>query len=848
MSKFHDIQKAKQEIKNLIEKRKELVTHYYEKHIEPEDTNNEGLTLDEFKSFFEIKNIQQLPNFKSFQNSSDTELVTWALKRNKKIHNTSSAVENTSADTSIVNDDKANKTSESMDSVIKDKSEIVTSTQTNGDENNRKRTLNDTQDVDEMNNDKVKLQRKSETPILNKKLNVRRSAKHAHEPTNITLRDEYLDYLRNINSTNTKVQQKQHKTVNSFYRDESHHNKKTVFLTMDPSVPTSIPNSKPLYEIVYLQNTLPLKKLICSSEKVLTTDIWERTLQENKQAIVSNRIEDLKRSGKWSLRQEKVFKDPISELFNKPTFTKSIRKTTRQMLLEDSKLMAVDFREYSKWKMAMKIMISQAVMDYFSLGKDICCVRVKPIGEKEEVPILNKNDEVQMLKADVGDPLVSRVIDEEIKEYKPLFKYSLSVDEEKLNKVEKAIIESLPTNEYNKSKKSIMSPAEIKEKRQLLEELLEDELDYVPASRIMYPKEDNKYVKIAQRDFVDLEMSTDAMTKKRGLFGSNSNNMTNQRKVSLKPPTPPNLECIKHRMPVFWLPKDDEMLVSLINEYRYNWDIIASHMNNRTTFGYQSSVMKRTPWTCFERFLQLNEKFDLSELKGYRASLALAWLNHQNQIMDTVGNGKTSMKPIGLTENSKQRGHRALLWASIFDGMKKVIVQRENKRYQASQNRQKANQLAAQAKTNADAQKKAKDATLAAQGASGHGTKTTRLPTPYDMIMIKNKNQEEMKKQYELKKLQAKQKLYEEQQQRLKLQKQQAQQKNAVKHKISPRELIETYAAKMMNARPDVTKEQALKAAEGYYKNLLHQQQLKLQNQKQKEAVQSSEKKDEDKK
>lgn len=838
MSKFHDIQKAKQEIKDLIEKRKELVTHYYEKHIKPEDTNNEGLTVDEFKSFFEIKNIQQLPNFKSFQNSSDTELVTWALKRNKKTHNSSnSAVENTSADTSIVNDN-ANKTSESMDSVVKDKSEIVTSTQTNGDENNRKRTLDDSQDVDETNNDRAKLQRKSETPILSKKLNVKRSAKHAHEPTNTTLRDEYLEYLRSINSTNTKQQQEKHKSVNSFYRDEPHNNKKTVFLTMDPSVPTSIPNSKPLYEIVYLQNTLPLKKLICSSEKVLTTDIWERTLQENKQAIVSNRIEDLKRSGKWSLRQEKTFKDPIRELFNKPTFTKNIRKTTRQALLEDSRLMAVDFREYSKWKMAMKIMLSQAVMDYFSFGKDVCCVKVKSTVEKGEV---------QMLKADVGDPLVQRVIEEEIQEYKPFFKYSLSVDEEKLNKVERAIIESLPTNEYNKSKQSLLSSAEIKEKRQLLEELLEDELDYVPASRIMYPREDNKYVKIAQRDFVDLEMSTDAMTKKRGLFGTNSNNMNNPRKVSLKPPTPPNLECIKHRMPVFWLPKDDEMLVSLINEYRYNWDIIASHMNNRTSFGYQSSVMKRTPWTCFERFLQLNEKFDLSELKGYRASLALAWLNHQNQIMDTVGNGKTSMKPIGLTENSKQRGHRSLLWASIFDGMKKVIVQRENKRYQASQNRQKANQLAAQAKTNAEAQKKAKDATLAAQGTSPQGTKAARLPTPYDMVMIKNKNQEEMKKQYELKKLQAKQKLYEEQQLKLKVQKQQAQQKPTVKHKISPRELIETYAAKMMNARPDVTKEQALKAAEGYYKNLLHQQQLKLQTQKQKEAVQSSEKKDEDK-
>ena len=862
MSKFQDIQKAKQDIKNLIEKRKELVAQYYEKYIKPEDSHKEGLTIDEFNDFFKIKNLQQLPNFKSFQNSSDTELVTWALKRNKKIHNNNtsnpnSSTENILADTSNAKDDKANKTAESMDNIeFKDKSEIVTSTQSNGDETGKKRTLEESQEISDMNNDKLKLQRKSETPNLSKKLNIKRSAKYANEPTNIVLKDDYLDYLRNLNTNNTEIQKQKHKTVNSFYRNEAHDNKKTVFLTMDPSVPTSIPNSKPLYEIVYLQNTLPLKKLLCSSEKVLTTDIWERTLQENKQAIVSNRIEDLKRSGKWSLRQEKVFKDPISELFNKPTLTKSIKKTTRQVMLEDSQLMAVDFREYSKWKMAMKVMLSQAVMDYFILGKEICCVKVKSADHSKddnEIVVLDKNDDVQMLKVDVGDPLVQKVISEETKDYKTYFKFSLAIDEDDLSKVEKAIIESLPTNEYNKTKNSILTSAEIKEKKQLLEELLEDELDYIPASRIMYPREKKNYVKIAQRDFVDLEMSTDAMTKKRGLFGSNSGSVNNQRKVSLKPPTPPNLECIKHRMPVFWLPKDDEMLVSLINEYRYNWDIIASHMNNKTTFGFQSSVMKRTPWTCFERFLQLNEKFDLSELKGYRASLALAWLNHQNQIMDTVGNGKTSMKPIGLTENSKQRGHRSLLWASIFDGMKKVIVQRENKKYQASQNRQKANQLAAQAKTNAEAQKKAKDATLAAQATLSQGTAintTSTLPTPYDMVMLKNKNQEEIKKQYELKKLQAKQKLYEEQQQqKLKLQKQQQlHQKSTVKHKISPRELIETYAAKMMNARPDVTKEQALKAAEGYYKNLLHQQQLKLQNQKQLEASQGSEKKEEDNK
>lgn len=50
-----------------------------------------------------------------------------------------------------------------MDNIeFKDKSEIVTSTQSNGDETGKKRTLEESQEISDMNNDKLKLQRKSE--------------------------------------------------------------------------------------------------------------------------------------------------------------------------------------------------------------------------------------------------------------------------------------------------------------------------------------------------------------------------------------------------------------------------------------------------------------------------------------------------------------------------------------------------------------------------------------------------------------------------------------------------------------------------------------------------------------
>lgn len=861
MSNFKDVQLAKKSLNDLIKQREALILEYYKKHIKSDDSNDESISEKEFSDFFAIKNLQQLPNFRSFQNSSDTDLSNWATRKNSKKHvTTSSSNANTSSENISANKsnenigvdgitstqtkepvtENSNEADKNDDEIEMGKKRKLHQVDLNSTEILEKQTQNanpNTEETDISNNPIKQLHKRLKLGELSSN---KRSNKFASEPTNVKLKDEYLKFLQKLNNNNSEEQKQANKSVNSFYHKDKQNTKQTVYLTMNPAVPTSIPNSKPLYELVYLQNTLPLKKLICSSEKVLTTDIWERTLHENKQAIVSNRIEDLKRSGKWSLRQEKLFKDPIKELFNKPIFISSYKETSRQVLLNEAHWMAIDFKEYSKWKMAMKVMISQAVMDYFTLGKEFCCVKVKGQDEKQlaidAISNEDKDGDVDMLKPDVGDPLVQKAIDEELEEiinYKLEFKFELIQDESKLNKVEKAIIDSLPTNHTTYKQ---LTSAEIKQKKQYLEELLEDDLSYIPASRIMYPKDTNGYVKIAQRDFLDLEMSADAITKKRGLFGGN-----NMRKVLLKPPTPPNLECIKHRMPVFWLPKDDELLVSLINEYRYNWDIIASHMNNKTTFGFQSSVMKRTPWTCFERYLQLNEKFDLAELKGYRASLALAWLNHQNQIMDAASGGKTSMKPIGLTEDSKQRGHRSLLWASIFDGMKKVIIQRENKKIQASQNRQKANNLAAQAKANAEAQLRAQQATQAANNNNnGDGPETERqqprrLFTPMELSEIKYKRDTEMRKHQELKKLQVKQKLLErQQQQKQQMQKiqqqqqQQSQQQKGNKHKITPNELIETYAIKLMNARPNITKEEALKAAETYYRTLLAQQQQRI--------------------
>ena len=204
------------------------------------------------------------------------------------------------------------------------------------------------------------------------------------------------------------------------------------------------------------------------------------------------------------------------------------------------------------------------------------------------------------------------------------------------------------------------------------------ETTIVPVSQMLLPMEDDdEWHKIVLRDAKPKPKSSAPKNGvpeyQKGLFGVQSHRRLN----FLRPPKPPAIKNIEFRSPTIWLPQDDKYLIHYVAEYCFNWDLISENLqqNAATLRRYESNIERRTPWQCFERYVQLNEKFQFSDMKGINAYLAQQWLELAHKAQLTT---KRRISPLGVGNESIQRGHRRLRWASMFDAMRKTMRKREN--------------------------------------------------------------------------------------------------------------------------------------------------------------------------
>ena len=368
-------------------------------------------------------------------------------------------------------------------------------------------------------------------------------------------------------------------------------------MTVPDHYPTSVPVVSSLPELYYLTQTLPLIKLLPKSHKVLMTENFELALAEGKIAVLYSRIEELKRQGKWSLRQPQKFYDPF----------KFIRKSKKKSahwdyLLQEGKWMADDFRESLKYKKWCCVLIAEAVEEYW---KKVAKTPPKPV-----------------------------------------------VDVTNLKKIDNSIIRNLPV--YTG-----------------LENDTTKDQPIATVSKLIYPSENDHWYKIVlkQHDHVN-----SPHTNEPGLFGPQAHRKYN----ILKPPKPPPPKNIEFRIPTIWLPEDDKRLIHYVAEFCFNWDLISEHILSTSSAvslkKYESNIERRTPWQCFERYIQLNDKFQFSDMKGVYAYHAQQWLEQAHRAQLTT---KRRISPLGVAPGSIQRGNRKLRWASMFDAIRKSMKKRE---------------------------------------------------------------------------------------------------------------------------------------------------------------------------
>nr|5Y81_C Chain C, Chromatin modification-related protein EAF1 [Saccharomyces cerevisiae S288C] len=280
--------------------------------------------------------------------------------------------------------------------------------------------------------------------------------------------------------------------------------------------------------------------------------------------------------------------------------------------------------------------------------------------------------------------------------------------------------------------------------------------------------------------------------------------------------------------PTIWLSEDDQELVKNINTYGYNWELISAHMTHRLTYSYLSNIERRTPWQCFERFVQLNERFNFSDLKGPRAHSAQQWLIEAHKFQQRQNR---RISPLGVNTESIQRGHRRLRWASMFEAIRKCMKKRENT-----------------PRPNPTQPRKPLDC------------KNMKVPTPAEMSLLKAQRDEALRRDIQLRRT-VKNRLQQRQQQSQQAHSSRAQSPIPSNGKSSsnlarngqasaPRpnqkqyteqDIIESYSRKLLEQKPDIGPEMALKAAKNYYRTLREQQQQLKQHQIQQQRQQLQE-------
>lgn len=502
-------------------------------------------------------------------------------------------------------------------------------------------------------------------------------------------------------------------------------------LSIPENYPTEPHNVSSLAELYYLTQTLPLIKLLPGSHKALMTDNFESALLEGKLAVLYSRIEELKRQGKWSLRQPAKHQDPF-------IFKKTPPKTHWSSLLKEGDWLATDFKEQTKYKKACCFSIAQAILDYWNYGKEVCCIKTREIEHIDPDAMVEDQpeEEVDTKEADEKIDIVDMI--DELKEQKTE-EGEVKEEEKEGNAIKDANTETaseavladkdpsktleeaqaidikellrIPTGEEQVviPDTSVRIPAKVEDKTSIFKlhvdlndmkkldqsivrnlpkftafddedvpnvgsKPLKPETQIIPVSKLLYPYDDDEgFFKIVVKEKKSEKKPYKLPEYQKGIFGTQSHRRFNY----LKPPKPPLIKNIEYRSPTIWLPQDDKYLIHYVAEFCFNWDLISEHLLSTVASmrRYESNIERRTPWQCFERYIQLNEKFQFGDMKGPYSYHAQQWLEQAHRAQSTT---KRRISPLGIGNDSIQRGHRRLRWASMFDAMRKCMRKREN--------------------------------------------------------------------------------------------------------------------------------------------------------------------------
>ncbi|GAB7359324.1 hypothetical protein MBLNU230_g5975t1 [Neophaeotheca triangularis] len=155
-----------------------------------------------------------------------------------------------------------------------------------------------------------------------------------------------------------------------------------------------------------------------------------------------------------------------------------------------------------------------------------------------------------------------------------------------------------------------------------------------------------------------------------------------------------------------WLFEDDQKLRNLVKDYSFNWTLIASELSMPSR--YQSSAERRTPWECFERYVEMEtlptemrktvyfktwyqrlEQSAQAAERKYQAQVAAA------QQAQNGGQGYTPVRKRTVPTRVEKR--RSSRYIRLVDGFRRAARKKETQAAKQAEQARNASQRKSQA-------------------------------------------------------------------------------------------------------------------------------------------------------
>jgi len=152
----------------------------------------------------------------------------------------------------------------------------------------------------------------------------------------------------------------------------------------------------------------------------------------------------------------------------------------------------------------------------------------------------------------------------------------------------------------------------------------------------------------------------------------------------------PTTQFYESRASSHWLWNEDQELRRLVKEYSYNWSLISAALSQPST--YASGPERRTPWECFERWVQLEGlpaemsktqyfRTYQSRLEAAHRTVTAAQLAAQQQLSQLQAPPSAALQALArrrTTQPIRVERRKSMRYIHIIDGMKKLAKKREN--------------------------------------------------------------------------------------------------------------------------------------------------------------------------